>query len=304
MQTKHSRVVNRHHLARVAAAILCTLLAPTSLRAQSQRALPDDDLGYPVLITLADGSSGSGFFLNTASTIYLVTARHVLFNLKPPTNAPEQQSDSWELKSGQAVIRAYSRDPADPTPNIMTVDLSLLDKQGLVKHGKEKTKDVATIRIAEVGIATHVAQPVKGVQAIQLAKQGITGVSLENVKKFDQTLVGNDIFVFGYPSSLGLRDSPQLDYERPLLRKGIIAGKNSIARSLIIDCAVYPGNSGGPVVEIDREGFQTHFTVIGVVVEYIPFAQVTGNNTIALQVLSNSGYSVVLPMEDVLELIQ
>ena len=200
------------------------------------------------------------------------------------------------------MIRAYSRDPADSMPNIMTIDLSQLEKQGLVKHG-EKGKDVATVRIGEVDTAAH-AKFVAGVMAIQIAKQGILGVGLENVKKFDQTLVGNDIFVFGYPSSLGLRNSPQIDYERPLLRKGIIAGKNSIARSLIIDCAVYPGNSGGPVVEIDREGFKTHFTIIGVVVEYIPFAQVTGNNTIALQVLPNSGYSVVLPMDDVLELIQ
>jgi S1-C subfamily serine protease len=218
-------------------------------------------------VTLGDGSSGSGFFLNTQSAIYLITARHVLFNPKAQTNPAEQQSDPWELVNNQAVIRSYSRDPTDPTANIMTIDLSLLEKQGMIKHGRDKNKDVVAVRIAEIPTVGQLAMPIKGVQTIQLAKYGVLGVALENVKKFDETLVGNDIFVFGYPSSLGLRNSPQIDYERPLLRKGIIAGKNVAARSLIIDCAVYPGNSGGPVVELDREGFQTHFTVVGVVVE-------------------------------------
>jgi hypothetical protein len=46
----------------------------------AQRAIPDDNLAYPVLITLGNGSSGSGFFLNTSDAVYLVTAKHVLFN--------------------------------------------------------------------------------------------------------------------------------------------------------------------------------------------------------------------------------
>lgn len=43
------------------------------------RALPDDNLAYPVLITLKN-STGSGFYVNTNTGMYLVTAKHVLFD--------------------------------------------------------------------------------------------------------------------------------------------------------------------------------------------------------------------------------
>src|SRR6266576_20903 len=43
------------------------------------RAIPDDNLAYPMLITLKNGSQGSGFFLNAAQASFLVTARHVIF---------------------------------------------------------------------------------------------------------------------------------------------------------------------------------------------------------------------------------
>jgi hypothetical protein len=109
--------------------------------------------------------------------------------------------------------------------------------------------------------------------------------------------------VFGYPSSLGLQNLAQIDYTRPLLRKGIVAGTNSAKRSLILDCPVYFGNSGGPVLEIDRQAFSTNLKLIGVVIEYIPFDQHAGSQTVGLQFLTNSGYSVAAPMDFVLELL-
>ena len=44
-----------------------------------QRALPDDNLAYPVLVTFKN-SQGSGFYLTTPSALYLVTATHVLYD--------------------------------------------------------------------------------------------------------------------------------------------------------------------------------------------------------------------------------
>lgn len=58
----------------------------TATTAQSKRNIPDDNLAYPVLINLTDCTSNipaikaSGFYLDTGSEQYLVTARHVLFN--------------------------------------------------------------------------------------------------------------------------------------------------------------------------------------------------------------------------------
>lgn len=42
-----------------------------------ERALPEDNLNYAVLLTVGS-SQGSGFFRNTRGAVYLVTAKHVL----------------------------------------------------------------------------------------------------------------------------------------------------------------------------------------------------------------------------------
>ena len=119
-------------------------------------------------------------------------------------------------------------------------------------------------------------------------------------------LVANDVLLFGYPTSLGIQGSPQLDNLRPLLRRGIVAGLNPRVQSIIIDCPSYPGNSGGPVVEADRETFRATFSVIGVVSEFVPFAEKSVNYPIPYQNvnISNSGYTIVTPMDFVLELVK
>src|SRR5271169_2963059 len=79
-------------------------LPPVGSFAASQRAIPDDNLAYPVLITLKNGSTGSGFFLNTDKAVYLVTAKHVLFH--PATN---------RLLDRELELLSYSKDSSDST---------------------------------------------------------------------------------------------------------------------------------------------------------------------------------------------
>ena len=122
-----------------------------------------------------------------------------------------------------------------------------------------------------------------------------------NVKKYNEVLVGNQVFVFGYPVSIGIRDVPQLDLRHPLLRSGIVAGLNRATKAIVIDCAVYPGNSGGPVVQVEHKGLPSYFEVIGVVSQFVPFQEMAGQFN---RLLTNSGYAMVVPMDAVLELTQ
>jgi hypothetical protein len=124
------------------------------------------------------------------------------------------------------------------------------------------------------------------------------------VKRFDEVLVSNAVYVFGYPKSLGLPHIPQLDYARPLLRSGIVAGKNEARRAIIIDCLVYPGNSGGPVVEIAHEAPGLRLRVIGVAIEYVPAVTSWEQNGQKHYNIAHSGYSVVTSMDPVLSLIE
>jgi Trypsin-like peptidase domain len=246
--------------------------------AAAQRDIPDDNLGYPVLINLSNGGgSGSGFFINAKNFTYLVTAKHVLFN---PAN---------QLIAPHMDLVSYSPDPKDATPNLISADLGTLIAAGNVKY--HQTADVAVVRLFKHVLqdGKNLAAPVPGVASRGSSRDGITGADLETLATFENVLVGNEIIVFGYPSSLALAQVGQLDPNRPLLRKGMVAGTNPTKRSLVLDCPVYFGNSGGPVLEIIHKGFTTELKIIGVVDQYVPFIQAGGGQTFAMQIASNSG---------------
>lgn len=118
-------------------------------------------------------------------------------------------------------------------------------------------------------------------------------------------MVANEVFIFGYPVSLGLKNIPQIDFTKPLLRKGIVAGKNDTLRTLVLDCPVYWGNSGGPVLEVETVGVATkRFTIVGVVSAFVPLVETWRNETQGYQNIdvSNSGYSVASPLDPVMAL--
>jgi hypothetical protein len=111
----------------------------------------------------------------------------------------------------------------------------------------------------------------------------------------------------GYPVSLSTSEMQQINYDVPLARKGIVAGKNNKNQSIILDCPVYGGNSGGLVLEINETGLGSgNIHLIGVVVQFVPFVEQWRNTRFPeLQntSLQNSGYSVALPVDNIYDLI-
>jgi hypothetical protein len=253
------------------------------------RAIPDDNLAYPVLIS-GGGIRGSGFFFSVKDYIYLVTAKHVLFDVSKP-----------DLRTSQVEILSYPPDPNDQTRNVYLLDLAVLKKAGHIKP--HPAADVVVVRIAKMGDSSNDKRRLSalpGVEFKESATGGIVGTDLKMLKEFKDVLVGNETILFGYPSSLGIPNIPQIDYFRPLLRRGMVAGLNRQNKSIILDCPSYPGNSGGPAIELDPEGLSTRFRVIGVVSQFVPWVNsALGNTTV-----SNSGHSVVTPMDFVLELFK
>lgn len=271
---------------RICAICVCLLsLVVVPVYAQKlNRALPDDNLAYPVLITLKN-SAGSGFYINTNTAVYLVTAKHVLFD-----NAGKSLEPTFELLS-------YSKNISDLTPDSFTVDTMALQRENIKQH---PSQDVAVVKLfSKDPNSTNMVTALPGITIHTVARDGILGVGLENVGKFDDVLIGNDVMLLGYPTSLGLQNMPQIDLHRPLLRKGIVAGLNVQTHSIILDCPAYFGNSGGPVVEVDEIGFGKKTRIIGVMNQYVPYAD--GGKTFLI--MANSGYSIATPMDYVLELI-
>ena len=117
--------------------------------------------------------------------------------------------------------------------------------------------------------------------------------------------VGADVYMFGYPVSLTGPIRDIFEPSEPLLRKGIVAGVNMGKRTIIIGPS-YFGNSGGPVIQVDRSEFGViQYRIIGVVSGFVPFLEEWENKTMRYShvIKSNSGYTVVEPIDIALELV-
>jgi hypothetical protein len=259
------------------------------------RRIPDDNLAYPVLV-VNGRSTGSGFFLNTSPATFLVSARHVLYD-----------PDTSDFFAPEALLTSYPRNPADTSKNVFKLDLRLLESAGHLKS--DPVQDLVTIRVGTApadAMGGRMLSSTSGISVEQIAPSGILGVAETGIKLYREVSVANEVYLFGYPVSLGIPNMPQLDYSRPLLRSGIVAGKNETLRTIILDCAAYPGNSGGPVVEIEEEAGSRTLKVIGVVTQFVPTMQniVGALPVLGLAALGNSGYSVVASIDEVLRLVQ
>ncbi len=256
---------------------------------------PNRDLACTALIEFSKGGEGSGFFFLRNGNTFLVTAKHVLVN--PETGI---------LRDKEITITSESKDPTENNQNIIKVNLVTAQQSGRLKSNDSQDVTVVLLQKDSSGSGS---EPVllDGVEVIQKSKAGLIGVIEDKTSSFAKVSISNDVFVIGYPSSLGIRSTPQFDYTRPLLRKGIVAGKDNEARTIIIDSPVYFGNSGGPVFIKDQVALGIdNFYLIGVVKQFIPFVETWTNQTTKYQNISvsNSGYSVIAPTDVILELLK
>lgn len=260
------------------------------------RNIPDDNLAYPIMIVINTGLTGSGFLLNTGTSMFFITAKHVLYD------------EQGNLRGTTATLICQTRDVNDYTTTDFAIDLSTLQTNGnLLNH---LSKDVAAFKVGtNTNLPNGNESSLTLTSGVVVSRQGTTAlvsVSAQNsVKKINDVLISNDVFLYGYPNSLGLRQSPQFDYSKPLLRKGIVANVHKPFGTIILDCPAYYGNSGGPVVQVTRQGLNFRHDVIGVVSQFIPYSENWTNQSNGLihTEISNSGYSVAVAMDYVFELV-
>lgn len=261
------------------------------------RHIPENNLAYPVLIKMDTNGCGSGFFLKSKNSLYLVSAKHVFLN----------QSDDSLLCKKEFSITSYAQDILIKEPMKITIQIELL-KNEIKKHN---IYDVVVIKIGDLKFnpETKIENVIflDGVNATQLPEGFlIVWTSEEQIKKYDDVLISNDIYILGYPVSVGEKGNDQIDKDRPLLRKGIVAGKNESKRTIILDSPVYFGNSGGLVIEKEENNGIPSFLPIGIITQYIPFVEelfsLQHKEIVSIN-RANSGYSIAVSIDTILDLI-
>lgn len=247
-------------------------------------------LAFPVLIEIA-GTSASGFQISDDGFSYLVSAAHVLF---------KEKLEVYPQPAKITVLDVDTHRPVEYELNFQT----LYRNNCLVKH-PDADVDVAVCRISRFAPTADAdgrfsEVPMDGVTELTpLDENSVQGLSLKAVRCLDQVRLCESILLLAHPTSL-TRGDRALSFGYPLMRSGIVAGTPPSKR-IIIDCPTYPGNSGGLVFRASDQ------TAIGVAVRNISFTEKLFSSVDRAEVSlrrHNSGYTVVEPMDRVLETIE
>lgn len=246
---------------------------------------------------------GSGFTFDSGKWIYLATAKHVIANAV---------NNGVQLKYTVHAVGAEEN-----IPSIYTINTSSV----FVGHGIffSPNKDVAIVRLGRFSGRGIFESPLNITQSSpglpktfdpKKVDRKIATASPGFSAKYSEVEVAEDIFIFGYPSSLNnYPDIVPLQYnsEWPLFRKGIVAGKNDDTQQIIIDGLVHPGNSGGPVIRNKPLSVtQKQISLIGILTNYVPFVSKARNEhgLITNVNVQNAGYSLAEPIDALLDLIE
>lgn len=215
--------------------------------------------------------------------LYLVTNRHV-------------------FQGKEAAVLRFNPEGADPAREF---DLTLLDNAGnalWLAHNDE------TIDVAVIGINGELLQQ----HGIRLSLFGNDVHTLDRARAAELGLAeGDGVFVLGFP--MGLVGEGR---NFVLVRTGCVARVRDCLegskKEFLIDCSIFPGNSGSPVVirpaatSIENTKSINAAYLIGIVASYVPYldvavSQQTGRPRITFE--ENSGLASVFPVDYIEQLI-
>lgn len=274
--------------------ILLILFIQLKSNAQVFGEIIERNIQSTALIKVGKGS-GSGIIVQDTSAIYLITARHNIF---------DKVKDSLLLKSNTTIVEFYTEDFTNEKQNYLLFDNIKLQEDNKLKVSKDA--DICIFKFAEFEISKSNKAGIKYFNGVNRIGKSVFYQPFPLLKgkilKKEELHLGEEIFTVGFPSSLGLKKTPQFDYEKPLLKRCAVASLSNRYKTFVIDCHVYGGNSGGPVF-LERKDFESYnINLVGIAVEYIPFLNETASKKdIAIQ---TSSYAVIVPIDFALELIE
>jgi S1-C subfamily serine protease len=167
----------------------------------------------------------------TSGVPWLVTAKHVFI-------------DPLRKWNPETVQIRFAWDEQRPIDEYLGVQIRL-------KKGK------AQLWISDTDSSVDLAAIPLLVQKSEVGRENVGAVSTTNFVSPADVFEGSRVAVFGYPGAVG-----SMYWSRALLRSGVIAWVHPTRPAeepLLIDAAIYPGNSGGPVFR-EPTGMTRHGT--------------------------------------------
>lgn len=237
---------------------------------------------------------GSGLMFGTKRWMYLVTAKHV-----------------YEAGEGEPIVASvFPTGTDEEVPDIVTIKT---DKIWLERTIFLSKSDLVAFRLGRTE-----GSSIKPVENVTISDPSHTRPSYrqwtlssaETSKKFDDVRLTEDAVFLGFPNSLNAYlKSTEIVYDdaTPLFRRAMIAGKNTKKKILILDGMAHHGNSGGPAFSISRpEVGHVKVDLIGIVGKRIPFSSqwVDEVGQVRMVELQNSGYTVVISADEVIDLVR
>jgi hypothetical protein len=245
---------------------------------------------------------GTGMYLDESNKLFFVTAAHCIFDMS--------STNRLQLINSNAILSSLSRTTNVNDRAIESLNLTLLEQNGHIK--RHAVHDITVIQIATIvstnsfGFLEIQCNP--GFSSLSPTVAPVPWGVKDACKTFKDVPDGCDSYVLGYPVSLLFDQQSEIDFTSPLIRKGVISQKNNFTKKLIIDSAVYGGNSGGPVLIVQQPNLgETDFSIVGIITQYVPAeatVDVSTSTSHGASVKVNSGYGVAEPIDYALELMQ
>lgn len=121
----------------------------------------------------------------------------------------------------------YPRDPYKNPYNLLECDLKLLLNKNLVVSHNQFDVAVALIgKTEKIDSVNMMISYNESISKSNLKASHVHSFLPEDILESKDVPVGTEVHIFGYLTSLGIKEIPQLELTKPLLRRGIFAGKN------------------------------------------------------------------------------
>jgi len=231
---------------------------------------------------------GTGFAIRDSTEsgdfLYLVTAKHVLGKV--------DSRGKFNLKD-RMLHMSFRNDIYQEQINTLTINAKSMLDSNLIRF--DRNQDIAVILLGKL-VDNDLKFPLAAQHDLKLApsQEAIATIPISYIAGIRDLRLGSDVFITGYPKTIGIVESPQYDYSKPLLRKGLISGIYNKKGTIILDIPAFGGNSGGPVFALDA--VSRKMKLIGMLIQFIPFVSNSSD-------YDNSNYAVALSADYIEPLI-